>query len=876
MAAGVWFRAQDERNNYLWQLRSGHPAVLKTHVQRNGAYAVLAEKTLDIAISAGESFDWSIRLQDDRFETRVNGRLVDVTRDDTFTHGTIGLRNGRTEAQRWHRIRFSKTDGSAVIDEDFAAGPGLFTGQQTDRGDLVLGRSETTLAALGLTNDWLLARTEFEVSGEVDAAWVRATGRSPEPARQYVYRLAVNGDFAGIGPVRAFDPDTQTRYHVHDITDRLTAGRNAVSAICYSAERRAFMADIVITYSDGRRQVIGTGTDWRVRSGDRLRPPAGFTGGGYYQAPQEYIHAGAEPAGWQHPGFDDASWPAPVAGAELPGLAPGWVDNVACWTVEADSSVQLGQGHWLVDLGQEIVGGLQLDITGRAGQTVEVRLGEERDGNGARYHLRASQTFREVWTLRDGQQRLQHWGYRAFRWIELLTDPNLDVLSGLTARALKMPWRDDDADFASSNDDLDRVWDFCRYSIDALRLDVYQDTPTRERLPYEGDAIINQLSEYNTQRSYSLARYSIAYLARRPTWPTEYRLMPPILAWRDYMATGDDSRFAEDYPLYVESQLTEYLNSDGLVEKDPGQSSQVNGDLVDWPAANRDGYVFTRVNTVINAWQYAAFRALSQIADVLGRANERQYYAALADRLRSAMNAQLVAANGAYVDGLGTSHQAQHASAFALALGVADERICETAGAWLAGQSMRVSVYAPQQLLDGLYVSGHAQSALRLMTSRATFSWLHMMDDLQATITMEAWDPSIKGNTTFSHAWGTAPANVVMRFIAGVGPIAPGAQRLRIAPQPADLGWFKARVPTARGPVAVAFQRGERQMLAITLPPNVESEVVLDLTQFGDIDPARVRAVARGYQPQLSHEGQTLTIRDVRAGQLVVLDDSVG
>src|SRR5690606_15242636 len=157
---------------------------------------------------------------------------------------------------------------------------------------------------------------------------------------------------------------------------------------------------------------------------------------------------------------------------------------------------QLGPGRWLLDLGKEVVGGVRLSVDGRSGQTVEIRLGEERTPTGARYNLRAGQTYREVWTLRDGPQQLEHWGYRAFRWIELVADPALDLSDAVEAAVLKLPWRADDAAFESSDPDLDRVWEFCRYSIEATRLDLYQDTPTRERGPYEGDAIINQRSEY--------------------------------------------------------------------------------------------------------------------------------------------------------------------------------------------------------------------------------------------------------------------------------------------------------------------------------------------------------------------------------------------
>ncbi|WP_423820797.1 family 78 glycoside hydrolase catalytic domain [Salinisphaera sp. SPP-AMP-43] len=721
-------------------------------------------------------------------------------------------------------------------------------------------------------NDWLLARTEFQVDGDIEAAWIQASGRSPEGARQYVFRLAVNDRFAGVGPVRAFDPDTETRYHTYDITNQLKAGANVVSAFCYTADEHAFLADIVIVYRNGRRQVIGTGRDWRVRLAGGWRPPAGFTGGGFYQAPQEYIDARAEPLGWRSPGYDDSAWAEPVEAGPLPGLAPSWDQNIACIPVKPESSTQLDSGHWLIDMGREVVGGLRLNVTARAGQQVEVRLGEERaDDGGARYELRVGQTYREVWMLRDGAQSLQHWGYRAFRWVELIAAPDIDVISGLQALVLRQPWTDNEAEFASSNSALDRVWELCRYSIKALRVNVYEDTPTRERGPYEGDAIINQLSEYNVQRSYALARYSTSYLARRPTWPTEYHVMTAILAWRDYLATGDDSNLADDYDLLVERQLTEYLNAEGLVDKSPGEYYRFPRDLVDWPRGYRDDYVFTNVNTVINAWQYAAYEALSRIAGVLGRGQDQRRFASLADRLQQGLNSQLIAGNGAYYDGIGTQHQAQHATAFPLALGVTEDAAKNAAGQWLAGQGMRGSVYGAQQLLDALYNANEAEAALALLTSRAQFSWLHVMDDLGATITPEAWDPSVSSNMSLSHAWGTAPANTVMRYIAGVTPVAPGAARLRIAPQPAGLDWFKARVPTIRGPVSVVFQRGQRQLLEISLPPNTESEIELDLSQMGALDPNRVTVQGRGYKPQSKVQDQRLTVTQALPGTLVVL-----
>jgi alpha-L-rhamnosidase len=703
----------------------------------------------------------------------------------------------------------------------------------------------------------------------VAAAYLYATGQSPEPARQYVYKVWVNGRLAGVGPVRAMAGEA--RYQTHDVTRLLAPGRNALAALCYTAQERAFLAQLVVCFADGTRQVFATGEGWRARRAGRWLPPSGFTGGGYYAAPQEYLDAREEPVGWTRPGFDDRGWaPAAPAALDRP-LEPAGTENLEYSYLRPVAVERLEPGRWLFDLGREVVGGIRLSVTGAAGQTVELRLGEERTPTGARYELRAGQTYREVWTLRSGHQTLEHWGYRAFRWVELIADPALDLSAAVEAAVLKVPWRAEDAAFDSSDPDLNRVWEMCRYSIEATRLDLYQDTPTRERGPYEGDAIINQLSEYATQRSYALARYSTSYLVRRPTWPAEYRLQTVLTAWADYLATGDPSHLAADYDLFVARQLDEALNADGLVEKDPGSASQSNADLVDWPASNRDGYVFTRVNTVINAWQYAAFEALSRIAGVLGRDADRQRYAGLAARLRAALNTRLLDRTaGAYVDGVGTDHRAQHATAFPLALGVAEQRDTRALGETLAAGGMRVSVYGAQFLLEALYRAGLGDAGHALLTSRELTSWQHMMDDLGATIVMESWDPSIKPNTTFSHAWGSAPANIVPRFVAGVRPLAPGAAEVLVAPQPGPLTWLRATVPTIRGGVAVDLDRRDGFRLAVTLPPNVRGRIEADLAQLGIADARSLHVRSAGRPPRRSIVDGRLVLAGVEPGRTLV------
>lgn len=711
--------------------------------------------------------------------------------------------------------------------------------------------------------EWMLARCDFQLSHEVEVAWLKATALSAEDARQFVYRCFINGQHVGVGPVRSPEPDRETSYHCYDVTSMVQPGANALGALCYASAGKAFLAELTILYKDGRSQSIGTGPAWRVLDGSSWRPENGATGGGYYKAPQEDIDARREPTGWMQPGFTDSTWQTAVVRPPIPGLRPAQTENVERRLIKPANVRKLGPGRWLFDFGQEVVGGIRLSVDGSDGRAIEILLGEELDPEGGvKYNLRCKQVYAERWTLRAGPQHLEHWGYRAFRWLEARCEPDLDLTNAVEAAVLALPWQQE-AEFSSSDPDLERVWRMCRYSIEATRLDVYQDTPTRERGPYEGDAIINQLSEYAVQRSYALARYSTHYLLKRPTWPTEYRLQTPILAWRDYLATGDDTALANDYHAMIERQQIAAINAAGLLEKEPGESSRVNGDLVDWPKANLDGYVFTRANTVVNTWQYEALVALTNIAGVLGKDTDRERFGRMAERLKDAMNATLLRTDGSYRDGVGTEHSAQHATAFPLAAGITPAALREQAGKLLASQGMRMSVYGAQFLLGALFNAGQDQAAIALMTSREQFSWLHMMDDLHATIAMEAWDPAIKPNTTFSHAWGTAPANVIPRHVVGMEVIQPGASRIRIAPQPGELTWFKATLPTIRGAVNVSYARQGPAILEIALPPNITAELALDKLRLPST--ARLNIEGDGYA------GRSTGVHLLRPGKVKVL-----
>ncbi|GGQ30278.1 alpha-L-rhamnosidase [Actinomadura coerulea] len=877
VAASIWFRASGTSANYLWQLRAGSPGVLKKHVCVNGAYQVLEEKRLPFPVETGRWYDVAVEMTGSTFRTSIDGAEVDTATDATYRTGTVGMRNGSTEANVWDRITFTGPDGKAVIDEDFTDGRGTFGAGTVAGGALTLGKGQSTLSSAGSPDDsWALLRTEFVPKGKpIAAAVLHVAAQSPASIRQYPAKIWVNGEVAGFASMRG--GAGAPKYHSFDVTRALEPGRrNALAALAFTPEDKRFLAELVVTYADGTSTTVRSGPAWKARRQAGLLRDAGTIGSGFYTGPQEYWDMRQEPAGWTRPGFDDSGWEPAVVKAAIGGLEPALVEPVGLYDAAPASVRKTAPGIWLVDLGREIAGGLRLSVRGEAGQTVEVRLGEELNADGTvRHALRAGVTYREVWTLRDGEQTIEHWGYRGFRYAQLVCDDDLDLSQAVTGRAWRAAWRDSDASFSSSSPDLDRVYELCRYSIEATRGDLYTDTPTRERGPYEGDALINQASEYAVQRSFALARASDAYLARNPTWPTEYRLMSVMSAWQDYLHTGDPEQLAADYDILASKHLTAHLGDDGLVHKKPASPTQ---DLVDWPTSNRDGYVFTDVNTVVNACQYAAFTAMADIANALGRTADAKTWRGRADTLATAMREKLLdASNGRFIDGAGTTHSAQHATVYPVALGVAGpgtvpDSVVRALGDTLADGGMKVSVYGAQFLLDALFATGRADAAMGLMTATGMSSWLHMLDDLGATIVAEAWDPSLKPNMTFSHAWGSAPANVIPRHVLGVRITAPGAAEVEVRPRPGGLTRVSGRVPTIRGPVSVALDRGERYRLDVDVPPGVSARVVVEL---GDDDPRAYGVTGpHARAPRATSQdatGRLLTIGPVGSGRITVI-----
>jgi hypothetical protein len=450
------------------------------------------------------------------------------------------------------------------------------------------------------------------------------------------------------------------------------------------------------------------------------------------------------------------------------------------------------------------------------------------------------------------------WGVvTPFRWVEVEGWPGELRPEHLRRQAaFAATWDDGAAEFDSSDDLLDRIWELCRYSIKATTFaGVYVDGD-RERIPYEADAYLNQLSHYATDSDVQMARDTFDRLMAHPTWPTEWAFHMVFMAHADWMHTGDTGWLAARYEALKPKLLLERARADGLLVSSEAQRARE--DIVDWPAGERDGFVFTPVNTVVNAFH---LRALALMADLAGALNRDAEAAEYRRRERAVCEAFQRAlfdpARGLYRDGEGTEHTSLNANLFPLAFGLVPPERVEAVAAWMTGRGMRCSVYAAQYLLEGLFEHGAGAQALALITAPGDRSWRHMVES-GTTITWEAWDQKYKPNQDWNHAWGAAPANLLPRFVLGAQPLSPGWRRARIRPGPGSLQRASGTIPTPRGPVRIAWVSKGAFRLTLSLPPGMAARVELPA-------PLGSRGVFRGGAP----------VRATRSDARWVLDDDV-
>ena len=539
--------------------------------------------------------------------------------------------------------------------------------------------------------------------------------------------------------------------------------------------------------------------------------------------------------------------------------------------------IELGEGHYFIDFGKAFFGTVIMKSQQDIEQPFTLFLGEKdstenrvcrNPGGSIRYQKISISGLRQnIWERALLQPDLRNTNERAialpdsfgvimpFRFCEIkdLLLP-IDQIE-IRQRAYHYRFNDDASRFCSSDTILNHIWELCKHSIKATSFAGYYIDGDRERIPYEADAFINQLSHYCIDSVYSIARRTNVYFLEHPTWPTEWILHVVPLFYYDYLYTGETELLKQNYDALKTRTLMSLEGPDGLISSESTRltSSLMRDlgftdplvklrDIVDWPPGQkdtqwklatqegeRDGYEMVPVNTVVNAFYYWNLELMAEIAEALAYAEDSKLYRDKAAKVKEVINHLLFdEIRGVYVDGIGSDHASLHANMFPLAFGlVPGERLTSVID-HIKSRGMACSVYGAQYLLEGLCMNGESAYALELITDTVGHrNWWNMIES-GSTMTMEAWDIQYKPNLDWNHAWGTAPANIITRHMWGIRPAKPGFTLATIQPQVSGLTRSEIRVPTIMGAINAEYeQKDQVESYIIELPDEMTGTFLL-------------------------------------------------
>ena len=735
------------------------------------------------------------------------------------------------------------------------------------------------IAAPG-TSESLLLRHEFSARPGLRRAVVHVCGLGQ-------YELAFNGRKAGndlLAPGWT-DYDKTTLYDTYDVTPLLREGTNAVGLVLgngmYNVVRRNRFAKFTgsfgplrailhlrLEYADGSVEFVGTEETWRTHAGP-------ITYNSIYGG--EDYDARLEPVGWDRSGFDDLAWPRAVAvirvGDTLGGHSVGAEPLRAIETRPPVAVRNFTDGTVVYDLGQNTSYMPRLRVRGPAGSTVRLTPAEivNPDGRIDRNTMGGTSRGSSWWEYTKATDGEETWFPRFYyvgcRYLEARCTPaqaggelpRIASLEGVIVHSSAAPA----GDFACSNALLNRIRNLVRWAQRSNMVSILTDCPHREKLGwleqyhlngpalrYEFDLArlftkgMNDMADAQTEDGLvpniapEYTKFKGAFRAATE-WGSAFIIVP----WQQYQFTGDRDLLQKHYSAmkryfaHIEGGATNDNVSEGL------------GDWYDLGPKKPGAAQLTPPPVTATAFYYRDAWILSQVADLLGHAEEAKDFAARASRIRASYNRHFFSRDkGSYATG------SQCANALPLVFGIVEPQYRDAVLVSLVrdvesrGYAVTAGDVGFRFLLQALTLGGHADVIYRLINQDEKPGYGYQLK-MGATSLTESWDAN--NSTSHNHFMLGHITEWFYRDLAGIDcdPTGAGFKKIIINPRPVgDLQWVEATYQSIHGPIAVRWERdGERFILKTTIPANTSATVFL---------PAREGAAAReGGAPAESSPG---------------------
>ena len=705
-----------------------------------------------------------------------------------------------------------------------------------------------------------MLRKEFAVNGPVRSARAYLTAHG-------VYEAEINGKRVGNHVLSPGWTSYANRLQVqtYDITDHLKEGDNAIGVWLgdgwfrgyigfgdqrnFYGEKLALLAQVLITYEDGRTEIVGTDGTWKAATGPILKSDI-------YKG--EYYDTRLEREGWTRPGFDDNGWTGVrvVNHGKEKLIAQQAPPVRKIQELPAREILVTPAGETVVDMGQNMIGWVRLRVRGEAGTKVTLRHAEvlDRDGNVYTANLRrAVQT--NTYILKGGGEEIwePRFTFQGFRYVAVDGYPGELTLEDLTGVVLHSDL-EPTGHFHSSDERINQLQHNIVWGQKGNFLEIPTDCPQRdERLGWTGDIqVFAPTANLNMNTAAFLTKWlgdlaadqldngSIPHvvpnvLGENATGSAGWADAGLIVPWSMYQSFGDTRVLERQYPgmkAWVDF-MTERAAAKGnpyLREGDFtfGDWLSFNSTRSDYPGA------FTDKDLISSAFFAHSANLLSEIARVLDKPGEAERYAQLFEKIRDAFQQEYVTPNGRVLSNTQTSYL------LALRFNLLPDELRPAAVRHLV-EAIRQHGHLTTGFLGTPYLApvlaanGHADVAYELLLRDRYPSWLYPVTRGATTI-WERWD-GIKpdgtfqnpGMNSFNHYAYGAIGEWLFTGVAGIQADEPGYRRIRIEPTPGGgLTHARAFVNSPYGKIESSWEIDASGFsLHVEIPPNTTATIVL-------------------------------------------------
>ena len=497
-----------------------------------------------------------------------------------------------------------------------------------------------------------------------------------------LYELYINGKKVGedVLTPAATDYTQNVKYNTLDVTSYIREGKNAIGVMLgngrffamrqhnkpYKVKSFGFpkvLMNLHIVYTDGTIANIDTDDSWKGTADGPIRASNEYDG-------EEY-DAGKEMPGWNEPGFDTAKWIKAEFVQEPGGTYEAQMNESikVMNTLKPVAVTKISGGRYIVDMGQNIVGWLQLRVKGKKGQQLRLRFAESLQQNGELFtaNLRDAKNT-DLYTLKGSGT--ENWepvfAYRGFRYVEVSGYTYAPSINDFTGKMVYDNIKTAGT-FVSSDTLLNRIYKNAWWGIAGNYKGIPLDCPQRnERMPWLGDRGTVAHGEnflFDNGRLYAKwlqdIRYSqkadgaipdVApafwrYYSDNMTWPGTMLLIAEML----YKQTGDETAIRDNYPAmkkWLGYMQARYMK-DFILTKDS------YGDWCMPPVTIEAGrgksadkkYPSELIST---AYYYHFMQLMMQFSKVTGNDSDYAAFEALAAKINEAFNTKFYHEQGYY------------------------------------------------------------------------------------------------------------------------------------------------------------------------------------------------------------------------------------